>query len=75
MYFEFNKEKQNSDYGKTITNQLNGERLSMEFSKAISIYQYLQSKGYALDYYCPIAKRIVTVEEQVEAGWITLKTE
>lgn len=39
-----------------------------------SVFQYLQSKGYALSHYCQIAKRIVTVEEQVEAGWITLKT-
>ena len=37
-------------------------------------HKYLESKGYALKTYCPIAKRIVTVEEQVESGWITLKT-
>jgi hypothetical protein len=37
--------------------------------------QYLQSKGYAVPTYCPIANRIVTVEEQVSEGWIVLKEE
>jgi hypothetical protein len=38
-------------------------------------YQYLQSKSYALDYYCPIQNRIIAVDEQIKIGWIILKGE
>ena len=37
------------------------------------MHQCLQSKGYALDYYCPELKRVITVPEQIELGWIKLK--
>ena len=62
------------DIGKSWTNSFlsNADRFCP--FNYIHAFQWLLSKGYALSYYCPIAKRIVTVEEQVEAGWITLKT-
>jgi hypothetical protein len=37
--------------------------------------QYLQSKSYAIDYFCPIENRIIPVKEQIYNKWITLKTE
>lgn len=55
-----------------ITNLIKGNTKQYT-SSVIIAYQYLQSKSYVSSYYCPIANRIVTVEEQIEAGWITLR--
>lgn len=38
-------------------------------------YQYLQSRGYAIPFYCPIENRIIPVQEQIDNRWITLKIE
>jgi hypothetical protein len=64
-------------YGTSYSSNIHGGDYNSLINELahISVYQYLQSKGYAIPYYCPIANRIVTVKEQVSEGWIVLKEE
>lgn len=36
---------------------------------------FLKSRSFALDYYCPIENKVITVEEQVNRKWIKIKEE
>jgi hypothetical protein len=67
----------NKAYGTSYSSNVHGCEYNSLINELahISVYQYLQSKGYAMPYYCPIENRIVTVKEQVSEGWIVLKEE
>lgn len=49
-----------------------GQFVFSEQSLTVEQYQYLQQNGYALDWYCADAKRVIPVSEQIELGWIKL---
>lgn len=72
FYFPY---AQNIENGKKVVENIIRNNFRNDFNSCFHIYQYLQSKGYALDYYCPIENRIIPVQEQIDNGWITLKTE
>ena len=45
----------------------------MKTWELLSIYQYLLSQSIALPFYCPIDKRVISVDEQEELGFIKIR--